>query len=144
IWLFDTGQFEMALRWADIAIEQGQKTPENFKSELPTFVAHFILEWAETEAERGNSIAPYFQQVFEKIRDKWRVNERLAARYWRFAGVLLLRGDDGKPLASAINDPERLQQADQCLEQAAWLHPKIQVKTLRQRIAARLRALQGT
>ncbi|HAH3030756.1 TPA: terminase, partial [Escherichia albertii] len=27
---------------------------------------------------------------------------------------------------------------------AAWLHPKIQVKTLRQRIAARLRALQGT
>ncbi|HBA7889886.1 TPA: terminase, partial [Escherichia coli] len=114
------------------------------KSELPTFVAHFILEWAETEAERGNSIAPYFQQVFEKIRDKWRVNERLAARYWRFAGVLLLRGDDGKPLASAINDPERLQQADQCLERAAWLHPKIQVKTLRQRIAARLRALQGT
>ena len=82
--------------------------------------------------------------MFEKIRDKWRVNERLAARYWRFAGVLLLRGDDGKPLASAINDPERLQQADQCLEQAAWLHPKIQVKTLRQRIAARLRALQGT
>ncbi|ENQ1524205.1 terminase, partial [Salmonella enterica] len=144
IWLFDTGQFEMALRWTDIAIEQGQKTPENFKSELPTFVAHFILEWAETEAERGNSIAPYFQQVFEKIRDKWRVNERLAARYWRFAGVLLLRGDDGKPLASAINDPEILQQADQYLERAAWLHPKIQVKTLRQRIAARLRALQGT
>lgn len=144
IWLFDTGQFEMALQWTDIAIEQGQKTPENFKSELPTFVAHFILEWAETEAERGNSIAPYFQQVFEKIRDKWRVNERLAARYWRFAGVLLLRGDDGKLQASAINDPERLQQADQYLERAAWLHPKIQVKTLRQRIAARLRALQGT
>ncbi|MCZ5375729.1 phage terminase small subunit [Escherichia coli] len=44
IWLFDTGQFELALRWTDIAIEQGQKTPENFKkSELPTFVAHFIL-----------------------------------------------------------------------------------------------------
>ena len=143
IWLFDTGQFEQALRWADIAIAQGQKTPENFKSELPTFVAHFILEWAETEAERGNSTAPYFQQVFEKIRDKWRVNERLAARYWRFAGVQLLRGDDGKPLASAINDPEILQQADQYLEQAMWLHPKIQVKTLRQRIAARLRALQG-
>ncbi|WP_332834360.1 hypothetical protein [Escherichia coli] len=52
----------------------------------------------------------------------------LAARYWRFAGILLLRGDDGKPQASAINDPERLQQADQCLERAAWLHPKIQVK----------------
>lgn len=52
------------------------------------------------------------------------MNERLAASYWRFAGVLLLRGDDGKPLASAINDPERLQQADQCLERAAWLHPK--------------------
>lgn len=142
IWLFDTEQFELALQWADIAIEQGQKTPDNFRSELPTFVAHTILEWAETEAERGHSIAPYFQQVFEKIRDTWRVNERLAARYWRFAGVQLLRSEDGKPQASAISDPERLMLADQLLAQAEWLHPKIQVKTLRQRIAARLRALQ--
>ncbi|WP_254303679.1 phage terminase small subunit [Citrobacter sp. TSA-1] len=143
IWLFDTEQFEQALRWADIAIEQGQKTPENFRSELPTFVAHTILEWAKVEAERGHSIEPYFRQVFEKIRDTWRVNERLAAHYWRFAGVQLLRGEDGQPQASAISDPERLQQADHYLEQAAWLHPKVQVKTLRQRIAARLRALQN-
>ncbi len=144
IWLLDTGQFEQALHWADIAIAQGQETPENFKSGLPALVAHTILEWAEAEAERGHSTEPYFRQVFEKVRDTWRVNERLAARYWRFAGIQLLRSDDGKPLASAISDPDILQQADHCLAQAAWLHPKIQVKTLRQRIAARLRALQGT
>lgn len=143
IWLLDTGQFELALQWADIAIAQGQKNPDGFKSELPSFVAHFILDWAETEAERGHSTEPYFSQLFEKVRDTWRLNERLTARYYRFAGLQLLRGEDGKTLASAVNDPDKLIQADQLLEQAEWLHPKIQVKTQRQRIAARLRALQA-
>ncbi|EOA2952921.1 TPA: phage terminase small subunit [Yersinia enterocolitica] len=143
IWLLDTGQFELALQWADIAIAQGQKTPDGFKSELPSFVAHFILDWAETEAERGHSTEPYFSQLFEKVRDTWRLNERLTARYYRFAGLQLLRGEDGKALASAVNDPDKLMQADQLLERAEWLHPKIQVKTQRQRIAARLRALQA-
>ena len=103
-----------------------------------------FLNGQKPKLNAGAVISPYFQQVFEKIRDKWRVNERLAARYWRFAGILLLRGDDGKPQASAINDPERLQQADQCLERAARLHQNSGENPGRQRIAARLRALQGT
>ncbi|HBA6939913.1 TPA: terminase [Escherichia coli] len=141
IWLFDTGQFEPALQWADIAVAQGQKTPERFRSGLPTFVAHFILEWAEGEAERGNGYEPYFSQVFDRIRHTWQVNERLTARYYRFAGLQLLRNGGDRPQASAVSDPEVLMQADELLASAEALHPRIQVKTHRQRIAMRLRAL---
>ena len=141
IWLFDTGQFEHALQWADIAIAQGQRMPERFRSGLPTFVAHFILEWAEHEAERGNGSEPYFSQVFDRVRHTWQINERLTARYYRFAGLQLLRNGNDKPLASTISDQNILIKADELLATAEALHPKIQVKTHRQRIAMRLRAL---
>ncbi|WP_252407526.1 phage terminase small subunit, partial [Escherichia coli] len=56
IWLFDVGEFDTGLDWADIAIAQGQRTPDNFKSGFPAFVADTILAWAQLEAEAGNPI----------------------------------------------------------------------------------------
>lgn len=60
IWLFDTGEMGKALDWADVAISESQATPENFKSNLPAFVADTVLEWAIMQAEAGHSIEPYF------------------------------------------------------------------------------------
>ncbi|HAT1683833.1 TPA: terminase [Klebsiella oxytoca] len=141
IWLIDVRRFDTALAWADLAIEQGQEMPPNIKSKMPAFIAASIYDWAELEAEAGRTVEPYFQQVFDKVARHWRVHERLAAKYYRFAALWLLRNDDGKPRASGISDVALLEQADRLLAKAAELHPKIQVKTMRERIAARIRAL---
>ncbi|WGE29425.1 phage terminase small subunit [Edwardsiella tarda] len=141
IWLIDTQQFETALAWADIAIEQGQAMPDNIKSKMPAFIAANIYDWAEQEAESGRAIEPYFFQVFNKVSQKWRLNERITAKYYRFAALWSLRDHDGKPRVSSITDLDTLDRAERLLARAAELHPKMQVKTLRERISARVRAL---
>lgn len=141
IWLIDVKRFDTALAWADLAIAQGQEMPPNIKSRMPAFIAASIYDWAETEAEAGRTVEPYFQQVFDKVAHHWRLNERIASKYYRFAALWLLRDHDGKPRASSITDVALLEKADALLARAAELHPKIQVKTMRERIAARIRAL---
>lgn len=141
IWLIDVRRFDTALAWADLAIQQGQEMPPNIKSKMPAFIAASIYDWAEVEAEAGRTVEPYFQQVFDKVAHHWRLHERIASKYYRFAALWLLRDEDGKPRASSITDVALLEKADRLLAKAAELHPKIQVKTMRQRIAARIRAL---
>lgn len=141
IWLIDVRRFDTALAWADLAIEQGQEMPPNIKSKMPAFIAASIYDWAEMEAEAGRTVEPYFWQVFDRVARHWRLNERIASKYYRFAALWLLRDHDGKPRASSISDVTLLEKADQLLARASELHPKIQVKTMRERIAARIRAL---
>ncbi|EEE9158953.1 terminase [Salmonella enterica subsp. enterica serovar Kimberley] len=141
IWLIDVKRFDTALAWADLAIEQGQEMPPNIKSKMPAFIAASIYDWAEMEAEAGRTVEPYFQQVFDRVAHHWRLHERIASKYYRFAALWLLRDEDGKPRASSITDVALLEKADRLLAKASELHPKIQVKTMRQRIAARIRAL---
>lgn len=141
IWLIDVKWFDTALAWADLAIEQGQEMPPNIKSKMPAFIAASIYDWAEMEAEAGRTVEPYFQQVFDRVAHHWRLHERIASKYYRFAALWLLRDEDGKPRASSITDVALLEKADRLLAKASELHPKIQVKTMRQRIAARIRAL---
>ncbi|EFU6568956.1 terminase [Salmonella enterica] len=143
IWLIDARRFDTALAWADLAIEQGQEMPPNIKSRMPAFIASSIYDWAEMEAECGRTVEPYFQQVFDRVVHHWRINERIASKYYRFAALWLLRDNDGKPRASSISDVALLEKADGLLAKASELHPKIQVKTMRERIAARIRALTG-
>ncbi|HHL2575865.1 TPA: phage terminase small subunit [Yersinia enterocolitica] len=142
VWLFDVGNFDQALDWADIAIEQGQSTPENIKSTFATFVADTVMAWAETQASFGHSIEPYFSRTFVNIRDKWRLHEEVNAKWYKFAGLLLLSDKSGKPVATAIDDVETLLQADALLAQAGAFDVKVGVKTHREKIAARIRALQ--
>ncbi|WP_413740827.1 phage terminase small subunit [Sodalis sp. RH18] len=142
IWLFDIGEFDRALEWAEIAIEQGQPTPDNFKSRFPAFVADTVLEWAEREAEAGHSVEPYFSRVFAKVSDDWRLHEEISAKWFKFAGLLLLRDDSGKPLPSAIESIEQLQAADALLAEAHKFHAPVGVKTLREKIGMRIRGLQ--
>ncbi|EPP1014914.1 phage terminase small subunit [Yersinia enterocolitica] len=140
-WLFDVGDFDPALDWADIAIEQRQITPFGKRRSIAHFVADSMLAWSEASTEQGQSIEPYFSRVFEKVRDNWRIPEQASAKWFKFAGLMLLRNDKGEPLPSSIEDVATLQQADALLAQANTFHPGCGVKTHRQRIAARLRML---
>lgn len=141
IWLFDTGEMGKALDWADVAISESQATPENFKSNLPAFVADTVLEWATGQAEAGHSIEPYFSRTFENIRDKWRLHEDINAKWFKFAGLYLLRDESGKPRATAVDDVETLVQADALLAQAAAFNKNAGVKTMRDKIRARINSL---
>ena len=144
IWLFDTGELGQALSWAAIAIEQGQETPVNIRSDFAHFVADNMLEWAETEADNGRSVEPYFSAVSECVLEHWKVNEFVRAKYLRFAALQLLRDEDGMPSVTAISDVEKLKDADALLAKATEVNPRIQVTTLRNKIAQRLRKLAQT
>lgn len=141
IWLFDTGEMGKGLDWADVAITESQAMPENFKSTMPAFVADTVLEWATSQAEAGHSIEPYFGRTFENIRDKWRLHEDINAKWFKFAGLCLLRDESGQPRATAVDDVETLEQADALLAQAAAYNKNAGVKTMRDKIRARINGL---
>lgn len=142
VWLFDTGQFDQALDWADVAIKRGLETPAAFGSTFPVFVADTVLSWAETEAVQGNDLEPYFGRTLENVMQHWNVYEVIKAKYLKFAGLHLLRDENGEPRAAATEDRDVLLRAKELLEQAKGFDPKCGVGTMLQRIAARLRALE--
>ncbi|OTA14716.1 terminase [Xenorhabdus vietnamensis] len=141
IWLFDIGEFSQGLDWADIAIEQGQLTPDHFRSGFPAFVADTVLLWAQAEAEAGNPVEPYFSRTFLNVTEKWKIHEKIKAKYYKFAALSLLKGDSNEIKASSVDSLDVLAQADSWLAKAHKCNPASGVKTYRQRIAARLRAL---
>ncbi|WP_429076421.1 terminase endonuclease subunit [Aeromonas hydrophila] len=141
IWAFDIGDFETGIAWSELAIAQGQQTPNNIKRDWAHFVADTVLEWAEKQSAEGHAVEPWFSRVFDKVRNEWRLNERITAKWFKAAGCLLLRDQDGQPRPSAVGDSATLEQADHWLSEADKLHSKVGVGTLRQKIAMRLRAL---
>lgn len=141
IWLFDTGEMGKALDWADVAITENQSMPENFKSTLPAFVADTVLEWAEAQAEAGHSVEPYFSRTFESIREKWRLHEDINAKWFKFAGLYMLRDEKGQPRATAVDDVETLERADALLAQAHAYNKNAGVRTMRDKIRARINSL---
>lgn len=141
VWTFDAGDLEEALRLADIAIEQQQPTPDNIKSRFPVFVADTVMAWAENTAAAGESVEPYFSEVLEKVTQHWRLHEEITAKWYKFAGLMLLRDDNGQPRATAVEDVETLQAADALLASAEGLYKRVGVTTMRSQIAARIRSL---
>lgn len=141
IWLFDIGEIDAALALAEIGIEQGQDTPDNIKRSLAAFVADEVLAWAESHAECGEAIEPYFSRTFENVTTRWTLHEKIRAKWFKFAGINLLRDESGRSRVTTVNDAELLGQADALFIEAHVLDKKIGVKTMRDQIAARLRKL---
>lgn len=141
IWLFDVGELEQAIKWAMLCIEQSQPTPDKIKRNWPHFIADSVLVWCERQAEEGNSVEPYCSEVFNKVRKEWRLNEKLTAKWFKFVGILFIRDMNGKPLASAVDDVERLEKAQALLLEAHKFNNKIGVRTLIEKIDMRIRAL---
>lgn len=143
VWLFDVGDFEQALNWADIAIAQEQPTPDNIKSTFPAFVADTVLGWADETLSRGESVEPYFSHVFERVTASWRLHEEITAKWLKFAGLLLLRDERGEARATAHDDVALLEKADALLATAESRHKRVGVGTMRKTIAARIRSLSN-
>lgn len=141
IWLFDTQQFDQALDWAEIAIEQNQDTPKSWSMKLPGFVARAVFEWVETTAANGHSIEPYFSRVFELVKNKWRLYESDKAEWYKFAGLYLLCDENGTPKATAVDNVDTLKQAQELLTQAHEIYSKVGVKTMLGNIEQRINAL---
>lgn len=142
VWLFDTGNLGRALEFAFAAIELDQPMAGAIKRKWPGFIADTVFDWAELQAEQGQSIEPYFGTVFNRVVSEWKLPEPVTAKFYKFAGLALLRAANGEITPSHIGDVERLQQADQLLDKAAQLHKHAQVKTVRSRIAMRIRAIE--
>jgi hypothetical protein len=140
VWMFDIESLETAIAWCDIAIEKGFNCP--FKRDFATFCADQVLAWAERMSTAGHDIEPYFTQVFNKVKDDWRINEQLTAKYFKFYGLFLLRDEHGKPLASSVGDIKQLETSLGLLQEAEKQHSKIGVTTHIDKIKQRIRALE--
>ncbi|EGF0850597.1 terminase [Salmonella enterica] len=144
VWLFDTGEMDKALDWADIAIAQNQPMPTRFDRKLPTFVADEVMQWAQIQLDSGLSVEPYFSRVLAHIGTDWTLHEEIVAKWYKFAGLNLLRDADGKPTTPAtIRDVKKLRAVDDWMEKAQDATPKAGVRATRNKIAARLRALRA-
>lgn len=141
VYLFDTGSLGQALELANRAIAQRQAMPDGFASNLPTFVADQVYQWADKIAATGQSVEPYFSQTFQHVATAWQLHELVTAKWLKFAARLLIRNDDGKAHAASCNDPERLEQAILLACRAFQLHRKVGVKDLVERSLARLKQL---
>lgn len=113
----------------------------SIKRKWPGFIADTVFDWAETQAEHGRSIEPYFGQVFERVINEWELPEQVTAKFYKFAGLALLRNKSGDVAPTHVGNLKRLRQADSLLEKAAELHKHAQVKTVRNKIAMRIRAI---
>ncbi|MGR5360377.1 phage terminase small subunit [Vibrio mediterranei] len=142
IWLFDVNDMETAIDWCLKAIELDLPTPDNFRRDWPTVCADEVLAWAEKASERGHSIEPYFTKVFEKVEKEWRLHEEVHAKWYRFAGLHLIRNEEGQPQATSVGCLETLEKALVLLKHAHDKYAKIQVKTKIGQIEQRIRAIK--
>ncbi|RSD30725.1 phage terminase small subunit [Vibrio pectenicida] len=142
IWLFDVNDMETAIDWCLKAIELDLPTPDNFRRDWPTVCADAVLEWAEKESSRGHSIEPYFRKVFEKVEKEWRLHEEVHAKWYRFAGLYLIRNEEGQPQPTAIGCLETLEKALVLLQHAHDKYDKVGVKTKIGQIEQRIRAIK--
>lgn len=140
IWLFDVEDFETAIAWCDKAIELGLTT--GFKRDFPHLCADTVREWAEKMSTQGHSVEPYFSQVFKKVVHTWRLNEKATAKWFKFAGLHLLRDSNGVPRPAAVGDVETLEKALALLIEANNQYDKVGVGDKINRVRARLSALQ--
>lgn len=143
IWLFDVGDLDQAISHAFKAIELGQPMAGSIRRQWPGFIADTVFDWATLQAENGHSIEPYFSRVFKRVVNDWKLPEPVTAKFYKFAGLALLRTTNGDVKPTQVGDIERLQQADGLLEKAASLHRHAQVKTVRNQIEMRIRALEA-
>lgn len=141
MWLFDTSNLSSAIDYSFKAIKYGQPLPNIIKRSLPSFIADEVFDWAETQAELGQSIEPYFGQVFNRVVNEWKLPEPVTAKFYKFAGLALLRAKNGDVTPAHVGNLKRLRQADALLAKAADLHKHAQVKTVRNKIAMRIRAI---
>jgi len=80
VWLFDTGDFQTGLRYADMAIVRGLNMPERFRRDIQTFVSDCILDAMSGDAPPHD----IFAVVWERLKSgDWKIHEDIQAKYFR-------------------------------------------------------------
>ncbi|ABZ75892.1 small terminase subunit [Shewanella halifaxensis HAW-EB4] len=143
VWLFDVDDLGQGIELGLKAIELNQPMVRTIRRQWAGFISDAVFDWCEIQADNGHSIEPYFSQVFKHVANSWKLPEVVTAKYYKFAGLALLRTTNGEVKPTQVGDIDRLQQADALLEKAASLHKHAQVKTIRNKIEMRIRALEA-
>ncbi|MGP9438304.1 terminase, partial [Ewingella sp. AOP8-B2-18] len=76
------------------------------------------------------------------VAEKWELYEVIRAKWFKFAGMRQLFDSEGIPRPTVTEDVALLKQVDGLLAQAHKLHSACGVGTMRNQIAARIRALE--
>jgi tetratricopeptide (TPR) repeat protein len=88
VWLFDTQQFELAQKYADVALAQGQKLPARFKTpNFETFICDELCVYANNQL-KNKQPAPALQYAIDGINNEWDVNKVLTGKIFVVAGKL--------------------------------------------------------
>jgi hypothetical protein len=127
VWLFDCKEIQQAMLLADYCLKYGAPMPEGFKSDVPTFVADEVLNWAESAFKQGHSTAPYFDQVLARFATDWKLFDQIEAKYYKLCGFMAL-GDHGTEI-KYISEPAPLYAAKTWFEKAQMKYSKIGVNT---------------
>jgi tetratricopeptide (TPR) repeat protein len=78
IWLFDTGDYQKGLEYAEIALARQQNMPARFNRDVQTFVADAVLEGMDTAFADETA----FNFVLAKMRTgQWNVHEAIQYKY---------------------------------------------------------------
>lgn len=127
VWLFDCKEIQRAMLLADYCLKYGAIMPEGFKSDVPTFVADEVFNWAESAFKQGHSTAPYFDQVLARFSTDWKLFDQVEAKYYKLCGFMAL-GDHGTDI-KYIPEPTPLYVAKTWFEKAQTKYSKIGVNT---------------
>ncbi len=106
IYLFDLGDIAQALPLALHLVKQGiHRTPNNFKSNLATFVCDGMSDWAAEKLKRNSSALPYMTELAKTVGadpkdNDWDLQYMVRAKVLAIAGKHEEQfGDKSKALA---------------------------------------------
>lgn len=127
VWLFDVGNLTKALELGQEAVNNCYTMPDFIKSAAPEFIADTVLKWSEAQFKVGHSTAPYFDQVFKLVTEKFNTYEVLTARYYKLAGLMAL--GKHKTIIKYVSEPDDLRKALVMFTKADELYSSIGVGT---------------
>lgn len=139
VWLFDIGKIGDAITICIDAIEKGYKMPDFIKSSSPEFLADTVFDWSEKQFKAGHSAAPYFDQVFKLVTEKFNTYEVITAKYYKLAGLMALGKHGAHP--RHVSEPERLKTALAMFTKADQIYDRARVGTRIAEINKRLAIL---
>lgn len=109
VWLFDIGDIGKALEIGQEAVDKSYETPEFIKSSMPEFIADTVYKWSEKQFKAGHSTAPYFDQVFKLVTEKFNTYEVVTSKYYKLAGLMALGKHNAQP--RHVSEPDNLKKA---------------------------------
>ena len=95
VWLFDVGRIEQAINLGLLLVNQDQKLPGKFGSDLVTFICDYTYDYAAAKFKDNESAQPYFDQVFTAMNDQdWQLHEVVEGKIYAMAAKLATQTKD--------------------------------------------------